>query len=509
MKKLIFKRFSLLSACLLLIGGSVSAQSKMQYHVALDTVNHYFHVQLRCNVCKADQDTLKLQMPVWAPGYYLIVNFPKNLVDFVATDKDGQALKWQKKGNSEWDVLSAGNSTVNVSYRVYANERSVAESRVESSLAFIAPNGVFMYPEGGKAEPVTVALDQPSNWKYISTSLDKTATGELVAENFDMLYDSPVLMGNQRVEKFEQNGKKYEMAFLTPDGLDSTSLISDVKTMMTTTSLMMGDTPYPHYCFLFLDKGQGGLEHANSQADYTGGSFRFANRADYLRTLSFITHEYFHLYNVKRIRPIELGPFDYQKEVFTPMLWVSEGFTVYYEVKLLLQAGLITPDEALATCAEWIQTIEGQEGHRHMSLRQSSYDIWLNFFNRNANGSATRISYYDKGPIIGLLMDIQIIRLTQGKKSLDDVMRALYRTYYQEKGRGFTEEEFWKTCADVAGQPLDEMRRLVDTTDEIDYANLLAPAGLALDKTKSHLLRSPKSNGQQKKVQRLLLWEKR
>ncbi len=461
----------------------------LRYRVDVDTVGHYLNVELLYeSEVSVGRDVL-LKMPVWAPGYYLIVDFPKYVCDFCVTDDEGREVQWEKVGKNGWRFFPQCRRT-RVSYRVYANERSVAECRVENGVAFVAPNGVFMYVDGDVGHGVEVSYVLPSGWGHVSSGLRRKMDGAsreegrvtFVADDFDVLYDSPVLLGNQRVIRFEHEGHGYELALETPDGLDETSFVEDFRRMVSATTRLMGDVPYEDYCLIHLGLGQGGLEHKNSQACYTGGSFRFDSREDYLSHLSFTTHEYFHLYNVKCIRPVELGPFDYDREVLTPLLWVSEGFTVYYESRNLLRAGLVDSDYVLAALSEFIGTIEGSEGHRHMSLRQSSYDIWLNFFNRAANGRDVRISYYDKGPILGLLFDIDIRRKTDGQRSLDDLMRLLYNRYYKELGRGFTEREFWSAAEEVAGQPLPTLRRYVDTTDEIDYEEMLNDVGLTLDR---------------------------
>ena len=522
MRKKLFSRgkkaFSaLLLSSLLPLGAGAEEAFEMKYEVSLDTVGHYIDVDLRyirSAAAGADGDTVRLCMPVWAPGYYLILDYPKNMVDFRAEDPQGRPLAWEKEGKSTWRILPAGADTLCIRYRVFALERSVAESRVACGSAFLAPGGVFLYPEGKKEHPVEVTFVLPGNWQSVSTGLAPAGAGSAPAQgnrrtftapDFDVLYDSPVLMGNQEIVRFRHEGKDYELAMESPDGWEETSLVDDLKRMMSAATDLMGHVPYDRYCYLLLCAGGGGLEHLNSQASYTQGNFRFPDRAEYLRFLSFVTHEYFHLYNVKAIRPIELGPFDYAREVFTPMLWVSEGFTVYYESQLLRRAGLVSGDYVLSELSSFIRTVESREGHRHMSLRQSSYDIWLNFFNRNPNGAETRISYYDKGPILGLLMDIAIRHASGGAKSLDDVMRLLYRRYYQEAGRGFTEEEFWSACREVAGRPLSLMRRYVETTDEIDYDRCLAPAGLWLDRNTWTLRRLPEADGEALKMRRQLL----
>ena len=370
-----------------------------------------------------------------------------------------------------------------VSYRVFANAQSVADAKVTAERAFIPGNGVYMYIENRKELPVTVTFNQPAGWEKISTGLDPVADRKNTyrAKDFDILYDSPVLMGNHTTMFFDLEGRRYEMALETPEGIEETTFVEDLKKMISASTALIGHVPYDFYCFLFLGPGGGGLEHINSQASF-GISFRNRTRASYLSLLSFVTHEYFHLYNVKTIRPVELGPFDYDKEVFTSGLWISEGFTSYYEALLLRRAGITTSEEALRKHNNPIRTIENAEGRLHMNLRQSSYDIWLNFFNRAANGN-TRISYYTKGQTLGLLTDIAIRQMSNNSKSLDDVMRSLYHDFHIAKNRGFTEEEYWAVCASMAGQPLTEIREYVDTAKEIDYVKYLGYAGIDIDMT--------------------------
>ena len=456
------------------------AAPQIHYEVHIDPAGNYLNIELTVAELEGAQTMLKL--PVWAPGYYIIMDYPKHIVDFAAGN-GSQSLQWEKVGKSGWLVTHGADNSMKVTYRVYANAQSVANARVTDERAFIPGNGVFMYIENQKHLPVTVTFNQYPGWEKISTGLEPVQGKENTfrAKDFDVLYDSPILMGNHATMFFDLEGKRYEMALETPDGIEETTFEEDLKKIISTSTALIGDVPYEHYCFLFLGPGAGGLEHLNSQASF-GISFRSRDRNAYLNLLSFIAHEYFHLYNVKTIRPVELGPFDYDKEVFTTGLWISEGLTCYYEVLLLKRAGIITSDEALVRHQRPIKAIENAEGKLHMSLRQSSYDIWLNFFNRNANGN-TRISYYVKGQIIGFLMDIAIRQMTNNTKSLDDVMRSLYHDFHIAKNRGFTEEEFWALCADIAGQPLIEIREYVDTTKEIDYEKYFGFAGIDVDLT--------------------------
>lgn len=482
MKKL--KTFIAVSMSLI-CGLQVSAKDySMRYTVEPDTAGHYLNVSLACSGRHDGQ--LRLKMPVWAPGYYEILDFPKHLCDFNVVDSEGNKLKWHKESKNLWVIDTEGKEDVAVTYRIFANERNVASSRVDSKSAFIAPNGVFMYVDGDVLHPVSVTYSLPSGWRNISTGLkeEKDDPYTFTASDFDVLYDSPVLIGNHYVKKFEHEGRDYEFAIETPEGIEESGFEDCFRAIVSECNKMMGDVPYDKYALIHLGKGGGGLEHINSQACYTEGTYKFDSRDEWLNFLAFVAHEYFHLYNVKTIRPIELGPFDYDKEAYSPLIWFSEGITCYYECLLLLRAGLATEEEIYKLLSGYMANDEPYEGKHHQSLRMTSYDIWLNFMNHDANSKDVRINYYFRGPVVGLIMDIEIKRLSGGQRSLDDLMRLLYNRFHKEKGRGFTEEEFWAAVDEVAGGSMSHVRYLVDNPVEIDYEKYLTPAGLTLDREK-------------------------
>ena len=479
----------------------------MNYTVSIDGDHQDLYVDLRVEFDEAQSSPCILEMPMWAPGYYMIMDFPQDVSDFKASKDDGSNLKWEKSSENQWSVSMAGKE-LNVSYKVHAENHSVVHSTAGNDYTFIAPNGVFMYFSNDKYHRVDVTYVMHDDWKYASTGLKQVGENRgkyrtFTAPDFDVLYDSPILLGNQMIRKFTHEGHDYEFAILTPDGYDETSFEDDFKTMMSQATKLIGGVPYDNYCLIHLGAGGGGLEHLNSQACYTGGSYRFRDRNSYLSHLCFVTHEYFHLYNVKSIRPIELGPFDYSNKVLTSLLWVSEGFTCYYETRILFQAGLIDYQYLLKELSSSIRTIQTHEGRKYMSLRSSSWDIWDNFFSH----SDRVISYYDKGPILGMLFDIEIRRLTNAKKGLDDLMRLLYHKYYIGMNRGFTEEEFWAEANKIAGKELATLRRYVDTTDEIDYDPILLHAGLGINHDTWELYKLDKVNKKQLKVRKALIGE--
>lgn len=497
-----------LVSLLWLLSVCMSAQSgyDMNYTVGFDTKGHYLEVRLDYTSYSQTTNELILDMPVWTPGYYEILDFPKHLCDFAATTRDDEPLQWNKEGKNHWKISIPSDGKAVITYRIYANRRDVGSSRVDNDIAFIAPAGVFMHRRGDVNHPVSVTFIMPDEWKNISSGL-KPGSGNsnmFTAPDFDTLYDSPFLLGNYYTSQFEHEGHIYDFAIETPDGLEESAFVDSFKKIVSATTRLMGDVPYDNYCLIHMGAGGGGLEHLNSQACYTDGTYRFNSRFAHNKFLAFTAHEYFHLYNVKCIRPAELWPFDYDRENITPMLWVSEGLTCYYEFQILLRAGLVSADEGLELLSNYFRMYAPYEGQYHMSLRQSSYDIWLNFMNDDENERDVRVNYYFKGPVVGLLLDIDIRRRTDNSRSLDDVMRGLYNRYYKELKRGFTEEEFWSMVAEVAGGPLTAMRKIVDTTIEIDYDQYLNEVGLYVDTDNWSIRRQETPDEKQKKFMKAM-----
>lgn len=443
---------------------------------------HYFHVEMICTDQKVD--FIDLKMPVWTPGYYKVQNLAKNVVNFKAMSDQGVPLGFAKTMKNTWRVSTKNQKTVIITYDVYANNLFVAESYLDASQAFISPIGVFMFPEGQIKQPTQVILKPYKGWKSISTGLDAIPDklNTYFASNFDVLFDCPILLGNQQIINFNVKGVPHSLTVSEKDTLDKTHFIKDLTKIVETATSLMGDIPYKHYAFITIGSPGGGLEHSNSAAlSCTNSVADTTNMDRYKGWLSFVTHEYFHNYNVKSIRPIVLGPFDYDKECYTNMLWVSEGFTVYYEYLILNRAGLLSKEECFKNLSESITGYENRPGHAMESATLSSYDAWIHFFDPSSDDRNNTISYYDKGCALGLFLDLQIRNATQNQKSLDDVMRGLYNKYFKELRRGFTDDEFRLMCEQTAGVSLSEIFEYASTVKKIDYPKYLALAGLSID----------------------------
>ena len=463
-------------------GQARSTASSISITVSMEPpTSHYYHVVIRADGLGGGTQDFK--MPVWTPGYYRIMDYAKSVKDFRAEDGDGRTLPFAKTAKNIWRVRAGEAPSVVVSYDVYAFTRFVADSYLGDDGGFITPAGVFMHIGGRLQDRVTLTVVPPPDWKHVSTGLDPVPgrPHTFIAPDIDTLYDCPILIGNQEILTFEAAGLPHTVAAYDLGSFDRARFTGDIAKIVEAASALMGELPYRHYTFLVIGPGGGGLEHQNSTAvTLNPGSLGTAR--GYQGWLAFIAHEYFHLFNVKSIRPVALGPFDYDRENYTNMLWFSEGVTVYYEYLLLNRAGLMTRDEVLERLGSTIADYENAPGRRHQSAALSSFDTWTGFFGRGEHAANTTISYYDIGCGLGLLLDLRIREASKGRSSLDDVMRTLYRTFYKDKKSGFTDRELRDVCERAAGVPLGEIFDVYARTVETwDYVKYLGYAGLSID----------------------------
>ncbi len=461
---------------------SESVIPDIEIHVGMPQPwTHVFDVTM--SLSGAPREELDLIMPVWTPGSYLVREFARNVQEFSATG-DGRDLRWRKISKNVWRIFAEQASAVVVKYRVYAFETSVRNCFLDDSHGFISGAGLFMYLDGFSGCGYNVTIDPFKGWERISTGLDPVdvGAGKFHAPDFDTLVDCPIEIGNQLVLQFSVSSSPHYISIYGEGNLDPTTLCADIQKIVETAIGVVGEIPYKHYTFLvqLQAEGGGGLEHSNS-CSLQVGRWSFRPRENYLKFLGLLAHEYFHLWNVKRIRPHELGPFDYTGENFTRLLWVSEGFTDYYDDLIVRRAGLNEPREYLENLAGLIQGYLETPGRLLQSAAEASFDAWIKFYRQDENSSNVSISYYTKGSLIALFLDLEIRHRT-GERSLDELMRLLYRRYYKERKRGFTEEEFRAACQEVAGGPLEEIfDSYAYGTKEMDFGRYLLHAGLKLE----------------------------
>ncbi|MGB4397855.1 MAG: PDZ domain-containing protein [Daejeonella sp.] len=461
---------------------TLSAQEKIAFTVSFSEPQaHYADIEMEISGLKDNQVDLK--MPVWAPGSYLIREFAKNVESFKAVDNSGKSLSANKIDKNTWRVNNVKGS-IKVSYRVYSNEISVRTSFVDESHAFLSPTGIFLYPAGKLQLPSTVTIIPHKGWTKISTGLDKVAAKENTysAPNYDILYDSPIEVGNQDIFYFDAAGVAHEVAMYGGGNYDKEVLKRDMAKIVHEQTKVFGVNPNKRYVFIVhnFNSGGGGLEHLNSTV--LGASRNAYNtEAGLLRFLSLVSHEYFHLWNVKRLRPIALGPFNYDEENYTTNLWIAEGFTAYYQDVFTMRAGLLSSENYISGLASAISALENQPGNKIQTLSESSFDAWIKQYRPNENSNNSTISYYSKGALVALIMDLEIIHSTKGKAGLDEVMKAMYDEYYVKQKRGYTDKEFKEMAEKIAGHSLNDMYdNYVNGLKTIDYDKYLNYAGLGI-----------------------------
>jgi predicted metalloprotease with PDZ domain len=460
------------------------AQPDISYTVSMPKpYTHLLEVEMRLRQTGNAPARLNLVMPVWTPGSYLVREYERHVQDFAAKDASGRALQWTKTNKNTWQVQTGGARDLIFFYRVYANELTVRTNELNADHAFFTPAALLIYPEGHLQAPSTLRIEPPIGWK-IATGLPAVPNqrNTFRAENFDILYDSPVEVGNHKVLSFEVKGVPHRIVIQGEGNYDPRRLEQDVKKIVAAATELMEEIPYRDYTFILnlRSSGGGGLEHLNSTA-LIYPRFSFGTEAGYRGFLTLVAHEFFHLWNVKRIRPDALGPFDYTRENYTKLLWVAEGLTSYYENIITRRAGLMTDKQFLNIFASAFQDLQNTPGRLEMSVEEASFDAWIKYYRQDENSINSQISYYDKGSILGLLLDLEIRRRSSGAKSLDDVMRYLYTEFYK-KNRNYTPEDFQRAAEVMAGQSLDQFfSRYVRGREELDYNAALEGVGLRLD----------------------------
>lgn len=448
-----------------------------------DPRSHYVEVSARFPAVGSDR--IELMMPVWTPGSYMVREFARNVEGLVAQDADRRSLTVVKTRKNRWTVESSG--PITVEYRVYCRELTVRTNFIEAGFALLNGAATFLTMVGELNRRHEVAIELPASWRHVCTGLENGLQPHVfIADDYDTLVDSPMLCGNPAIYEFAVDGVPH---FLVNEGeggvWDGPQSAQDVETIVRAQRAFWGPLPYKKYVFLnLITESRGGLEHKNSTV-LMASRWATRDRRSYLAWLNLVSHEFFHTWNVKRLRPVELGPFDYENEVYTRCLWVAEGFTEYYGRLLVRRAGLCSRDEYLAgdfhpgqdAPVTDVESLQETPGRLVQPLESASYDAWIKYYRPDENTANSAVSYYVKGAVVAWLIDAQVRRATDGARSLDDVIRIAFERYSGE--RGYTSEEVRALCSEVAGIDLtDWFHRALETTDELDYQAALDWFGL-------------------------------
>ena len=442
-------------------------------------------MEVEAIIPSTDQATIDLMMPVWTPGSYFVREFARNLENITARTPSGSALIIKSTRKNRWVVKVNGSEQIILSYRVYSHEMSVRTNWVDSDFALVNGAPTFITTADLKPRPHDVTVELPPGWSRSVTALPPTPSGQphsYRAVNFDTLIDSPIVVGNPNIYEFTVDETPHYLVNVGEDGIwDGARSAHDVELIVRQQHKLWGSIPYDRYVILnLITESGGGLEHKDSTVVMTS-RWQMRDREDYLDWLTLVSHEIFHAWNVKRLRPIELGPFDYEKEVHTRSLWAVEGLAVYYGALLVHRAGLSSRDEYFTSLSNEIRRLQTTPGRLVQTLAQASYDAWIKFYRPNENSRNTTVSYYTKGAVVSFLLDAKIRRMTGGTRTLDDVMQLAYGRY--SGTYGYTPEQLRTTTEDALKIDVNLnpwFDQVLDSVDELDYSEALDWFGLNL-----------------------------
>ncbi len=468
-------------------------KANIHYTVSMEKpYTHIFNVKLE--IGDVLEDTLEIFMPTWTPGSYLIREFSRNVVSTKFYSGD-TVLNASKINKNTWKIELNGLNKCTIEYEVYAFEMSVRTSFLDSEHAMINGASIFMIPRGYENQQLSVEVEPYHEWNKITTTLEnyKSSKERFIAKNFDELVDSPIEIGNHKSIQFQASNVSHEYAIISSGNEDMETTISDTIKIVESVHNIFGSVPYDHYIFfLYLNsEGYGGLEHCNSCSmifDRNG----FNDRELYIKFIGLVSHEFFHTYNVKRIRPEGLGPFDYENETYTSLLWIAEGVTSYYDNHILRRSNIVTVKEYLELISHDIRQLHKRPGRNVQSVSDASFDAWIKLYRPDENSHNISISYYLKGGLIMLILDLLIREKTQNKSSLDDVYRIFWNDF-NKNGEGLTEDDFFNAIEKVSGVRFEIVQKYLHNTEELDFNSILKFAGLNLKTEYSKLENENKS----------------
>jgi len=493
--------------CLFIFTFALFAQAQsppsylIRYRLAMSRpASHLFEVTIDVSIPAEDTSaSVDLQMPRWQPGRYSLADFAKNVQEFSARSQ-GEPLRWDKIDDQTWRVQRQGSRLITGTYKVFGDDLSGTYAQLDVGHGNYTGGEIFMYVAGHKQDAVELHVEPPQNWRVINGRTERPDQHDWKYPNYELMIDNPTEIGpDWTVDNFKLGGKTYHIIVHSrgDEGGRRPAFIRDLEKIVRAETKMWGMPEFDSYTFLFhfvADNRSGdGMEHLNSTQIIQSGIL--ADRASYYGALSTAAHEFFHAWNVKRLRPVELGPWDWTKPAATRALWIAEGFTQYYGIAIYHRAGFADSSEFLSDLAETITTIENSPASKLMSAEASS--MAAPFIDRasyrdRTNLQNSSLSYYLKGELIALNLDLLIRGRTRGRQSLDDVMRRAYDEFYLKspntsyylKGRGYTIEDFQRIVSQVAGVEMTGwFEKYVRGVETLPYDESLAVVGLRLAKT--------------------------
>src|SRR5918993_499072 len=425
---------------------------------------HY--VEVEATLPTDGREHIELMLATWTPGSYLVREYARHLESVDARSADGNGRRVEKTRKNRWRIECGGAHDLTVRYRVYGREMTVRTNFISEEFALLNGAPTFLTIADALVRPHEVRIQMPDCWRESVTQLPAAGTQPhwYRAADYDALVDAPIVLGNPALYEFAVDGRPHVLANVGESGIwDGPRSARDLEAIVEQQIAFWGGAPYDRYVFLnLITEASGGLEHLASTVLMTS-RWKSRTRKGYLEWLGLASHELFHAWNVKRLRPVELGPFDYEAENHTRSLWVAEGITTYYGDLVVHRAGLSTVREYLDGLSGQIQELQTAPGRLVQSLEDASFDAWIKHYRPDENAPNSAVSYYTKGAVVAFLLDIEIQRASGGARTLDDVMRTAYGRYAGD--RGFTDPGFRGLINEVAGADLASwVSRAVDST---------------------------------------------
>ena len=462
---------------------SSSSGKAIEYRIDLSHIKHG-ELHVAASVPHAAPGDLEIMVPTWTPGSYSIRDYARHIVVFEAFTPAGAVLRSEKVAKNRWKIAGAPAGDVVLRYRIYAHDMSVRDNYAAADLVVIASAGTYAVPADTYNEfSYALVFEKVAGDHTIATALPKVGPAIFRAQNFDMLVDSPILIGELKRTEFVVGGAQHELVHARAGtAWELEKSLNGVKKIVEAQIAFWGSAPYEHYTFLNLlsESGYGGLEH-NYSTLMEAPRFSTRNEESFVKWLGLVSHEFFHTWNVRRLRPKGINAYDYEKENYTRSLWVAEGITSYYDDLILVRAGLIDEEKYLALFSKTLARVQNDYGRRVQTLSDSSFDTWIKLYQPDEDSHNAMMSYYRKGALVGFLLDMRIRMSSRGRYSLDDVMRQAYERFAQD---GYSPADFEGLASEVAGEDLAEFfEDYVRGTKELNFEKAFSWLGLAIKST--------------------------
>ena len=470
---------------------------KLKYKLIIETPSTHQVRVIISGVKDSGDNSLDFFLPRWSPGSYLIREYSRHISSIKAENANGERLHLEQTDistfNIDWkksDLLnsSGDKDSFTISYSVFCHELTVRTSHVDFSHAFLHLPTLLMGVLGREIVNPSVELVFPAMWTKVTTGLKDISVKREVflyeAKTYDELIDSPIEIGCQETDGFEVDGVPHDVVFYGNLLPHKENIKADTQKIVEHIAHFMGGFPYEKYSFIthFVPGLYGGLEHSNSTALQFDPT-QITNRKGYINYLALVSHEYFHTWNVKRIRPKELGPFNYLKEATSNLLWLAEGLTSLMDELFIYRMGLITLEEYLEMQKDNLNRYYSVPGRKFHSLDESSFNSWIKLYRPDENSSNSSVSYYLKGGIVFFALNIL---LAKKGKSINDLLKLLWEDYKTNPERGVNQEQVFKMVEAIGGADIREKFELMtSTTQEIDLESICAEAGMKFDWDKS------------------------